>query len=288
MQSLCLKLLSVVTMSCVVPAWAQTCEQLPAPLSIADSDGCLAIVPIAERAAGDTDHEPRVLIVLLHGDGGGSLKQRHIDRWTTVGNALKDAGQVVVFVIRPGYRSPAGDSSGWANPQDDDYTPQNIERVAQALRALRERYRAAKVLLVGHSGGAATSALVLGRHPGAADAALLLGCPCDVPPWRAHRSAQRGRNANWSRSLNPLDAVATIPTETPVITITGAQDDNTLPEFARRWTAEATSRGLAARFEAVHGRDHNSILAWPEIPQRVTELVQALTGDQPPRTVSDP
>ncbi len=277
MQSGYLQWLCVVAMSCAVPAWAQPCGQLPAPRSIADAEGCLAIVPIAEPAAGETGPQPRVLMVLLHGDREGSLEQRHIERWTTVGNTLKGVGHVVVFVIRPGYRSPAGDSSGWANPQDDDYTPQNIERVAQALRALRERYGAAKVLLVGHSGGAATSALVLGRHPGAADAALLLGCPCDVPPWRAHRGAQRGRNVSWGRSLNPLDAVATIPTGTPVIAITGAQDDNTLPEFARRWTAAATARGLAARFEAVEGRDHNSILAWPEIPQRVTELVQALS-----------
>lgn len=81
---------------------------------------------------------------------------------------------------------------------------------------------------------------------------------------------------SWGRSLNPLDAVATIPTGIPVIAITGAQDDNTLPEFARRWTAAASARGLVARFEAVQGRDHNSILTWPEIPQRVTELVQTL------------
>ncbi len=261
----------------ITPAWAQPCKELAAPRTIADTDGCLAIVPVGEQSAGEAGHEPRVLIALLHGDREGSLERRHVERWTAIGERLTGPGRTVVFVIRPGYRSPAGDSSGWANPQDDDYTAQNIERVAQALRGLRERYRAAKVLLVGHSGGAATSALVLGRHPGVADAALLLGCPCDVPPWRAHRSSQRGRNAAWSRSLNPLDAVATIPAGTPVIAITGAQDDNTLPKFAQHWTAAATARGLPARFEAAEGRDHNSILTWPDIPQRVAELVRALS-----------
>jgi pimeloyl-ACP methyl ester carboxylesterase len=199
-----------------------------------------------------------------------------VERWTAIGKDLANKDRRVVFLIRPGYRSPAGDSSGWANPKDDDYTPQNIDRVAQALRVLRERYRAPQLLLVGHSGGAAASALVLGRHPGVADAALLLGCPCDVPRWRMHRSSQRGRDTTWRNSLNPLDAIGTIPAGTPVIAVTGAQDDNTLPEFARRWVAAAAARGLRARFEAAEGRDHDSILAWPEIPQRAAELIEAL------------
>jgi pimeloyl-ACP methyl ester carboxylesterase len=179
-------------------------------------------------------------------------------------------------MIRPGYQSPAGNSSGWANPKDDDYTSENIARVAGALTALKATYKAEKVILVGHSGGAATSALVLGKHPGVADAALLLGCPCDVPPWREHRNAQRGRGGPWANSLNPLDYISTIPACTHVMAVTGSQDDNTLPEFAKRWVEKASASGVLARYADAVGLNHSSIQQWPDIHSRVSELVKSL------------
>lgn len=251
--------------------WAQPCQELPRPRSVDDGQGCLAVVPVS-----DTPGTQRVLLALLHGDSRGELENRHLERWSAIGQSLAAPGRVVVFLVRPGYRSPAGHSSGWANPRDDDYTARNVDRVAQALRQLRQAYQAEKLVLVGHSGGAALSALVLGRHADAADAALLLGCPCDVPPWREHRNRQRGGGSPWSSSLNPLDAVAGLRAATPVWLATGAEDDNTLPIFGQRWAEAAAARGAAARFEAVPGRDHASIQRWPEIPRRVAQLLQAL------------
>lgn len=252
-------------------SFAESCANLPHPRSVADSQGCLAVVPVS-----DTPGERRVVVAMLHGDSVGRLEDRHLERWTGIGQSLTAPGRVVVFLVRPGYRSPAGDSSGWANPRDDDYTAQNVDRVAQALRNLRKAYQADKVVLVGHSGGAATSALVLGRHPDAADGALIMGCPCDVPPWRDHRNSQRGGGGPWLNSLNPLDAVAGVRAGTPVIVATGAQDDNTLPLFGQRWAEAAAARGVAVKFEAVPGRDHASIQRWPEIGRRVGEVVDAL------------
>ncbi len=254
-----------------LPAWGQSCADLPHPRSVADSEGCLAVVPVS-----DSPGPRRVVVAMLHGDGRGSMETRQVDRWTGIGQSLSGAGRVVVFLVRPGYRPPAGDSSGWANPNDDDYTPKNVDRVAQALRNLRTTYQADKVVLVGHSGGAATSALVLGRHPDAADGAVLLGCPCDVPPWREHRNSQRGGGGAWGKSLNPLDAVAGIRAGTPVHVATGAQDDNTLPMFGQRWVETAAARGVAAKFESVPGRDHGSIQAWPQIGKRLGEVLEAL------------
>ncbi len=253
---------------------AQPCASLPADRQVSDArGGCLALVPTGPGQA-----QPRVLIVMLHGDRGGQLEQRHVDAWTRVGRSLLADDRVVVFMIRPGYRSPAGDSSGFANPQDDDYTPANIERVAGALGTLRKDLRPERIVLIGHSGGAATSALVLGRHPGVADAALLLGCPCDVPPWRAHRSAQRGQTYRpWAASLNPLSFIAGIPEGTPVLAATGEQDDNTLPLYAQRWSEAAAGRRVNARSEAVPGLDHSTILGWSDLPARVEALIAAIS-----------
>lgn len=259
------------------PVQAQACADLPPERAVSDGRaGCLALVPVGGPGrAGEAP--PRVLVVMIHGDGTGSLEQRHIDRWLEVGRSLQADDRHAVLMVRPGYRTPAGNSSGWANPRDDDYTAENIARVAGALESLRQALRPQHVVLIGHSGGAATAALVLGRHPGVADAALLLGCPCDVPPWRAHRSAQRGGGDRpWGNSLNPLSFVIGIPPATPVIAATGAKDDNTLPRFALRWVEQATARGVQAVFEEVPGYDHGTILRWTGIPRRLDALIASL------------
>jgi pimeloyl-ACP methyl ester carboxylesterase len=259
------------TLICGV-SWGQNCTELPAEKTVSDQKGgCLALVPVGTPVVAS-----KTLIVMLHGDGEGQLGQRQIDRWTAIGRSLLASDRNVFFMIRPGYQTPVGNSIGWANPKDDDYTAANIARVAGALASLKSTFRAEKVVLVGHSGGAATSALVLGKHPTVADAALLLGCPCDVPPWRDHRNAQRGRGGPWANSLNPLDYTATIPPGTPVIAVTGTQDDNTLPMFAKRWVEKAFSAGVLARYADAVGYNHSSIQQWPDIHLSVTELLNSL------------
>ncbi len=266
------KLACVVLTITTASAWAQQCSDLSSERMVADQrGGCLALVPVA---AAET--EPKVLLVLLHGDSGGVLPQRQLEQWSELGKTLEAPGRQVVLMVRPGYRSPAGDSSGWANPRDDDYTEENISRVAGALAGLRQTYKVDKLVLVGHSGGAATAALVLGRHPSVADAAVLLACPCDVPPWREHRNAQRGRAGVWSRSLNPLVYVSGITAGAPVFAATGIQDDNTLPEFARRWVAQSVEAGVNARFEDVDGFGHANLLHWKGLAERVSWLVSQL------------
>lgn len=253
-------------------AIAQSCKDLPPERSVTDGqEGCLALVPVGNLA-----EDFNTIVVMLHGDGGGVLSTRDIDGWTKIGKSLQAPQRKVMLMIRPGYHSPSGDSSGWANPHDDDYTAENIERVAGALEALRNKYGLKHLVLLGHSGGAATSALVMGKHPGIVDGALLLSCPCDVPPWRAHRNAQRGRSGGWVHSLNPLEYAARIPANSSIMVATGSFDDNTLPKFGSRWAAAASAKGASVKFDDVLGRDHRSIKLWPEIADRIDALVQSL------------
>lgn len=253
-------------------SWGQPCTALPLEKTVSDQKGgCLALVPVGTPVVA-----AKTLIVMLHGDGEGKLGTRQIDRWTAIGNSLAKPDRNVLFMVRPGYQSPAGNSSGWANPKDDDYTEENMARVSGALATLRATYKPEKLILVGHSGGAATSALVLGKHPGAADAALLLGCPCDVPTWRDHRNVQRGKGGPWSNSLNPLQFIPGIPLGTPVWLVTGSEDDNTLPEFSLRWVQQAAAKGVNARYEEAAGLNHSSIQQWPGIAQKVNDLVKQL------------
>jgi pimeloyl-ACP methyl ester carboxylesterase len=266
-------------------AAAQGCATLPQERSIPDGKGCLAVWPFPPHDATNNEKKAqpngRVLIVLLHGDSGGGLAQRHIDRWAKAANNLSGLNQNIVFLVRPGYSSPVGDSSGWANQRDDDYTAENVERVATALHNLKERYQASKVLLLGHSGGAAIASLILGRYPTALDGAILLGCPCDVPVWRQHRGLQRGRQTPWPNSLNPMDVIDKIPTRKMVLAITGSQDDNTLPQFAEAWTTAASARGIRAKFLLAPDQDHTNILLWPGLAEQVKQIIKDLTSARP-------
>ena len=110
-------------------ALAQPCAELPPERMVSDRhSGCLAVLPEGPRNA-----RPQALVVMLHGDRGGELEQRHVDGWLRVGQSLGRDDRTVLFLVRPGYRSPAGDSSGYANPRDDDYTAHNVARVAGAV-----------------------------------------------------------------------------------------------------------------------------------------------------------
>ncbi len=264
---------------------AQGCASLPQDRSIADGKGCLTVWSPSAHTTNGKDQpnqaSPPVLVVLLHGDSGGGLAQRHLDRWAKTANILSGPNQTLVFLVRPGYRSPVGDSSGWANPHDDDYTAGNVTRVATALQNLRVRHNASKVIVVGHSGGAAIAALVLGRFPSSLDGAILLGCPCDVSPWRQHRGAQRGRQTPWPNSLNPMDAAANIPTDKVVLAVTGSLDDNTLPLFAQAWISAVSARGVNARFILAPDLDHTNILLWPGLSEQLRQTINNLTSRAP-------
>ena len=266
-------------------AIAQKCDGLSVERSIPDGKGCLTVwFPKGFDAAGvnsTVNADSRVLVVLLHGDSAGGLAQRHIDRWTRAAKILTEPTQPTIFLVRPGYSSPVGDSSGWANQRDDDYTAENVQRVATALRNLKARYKASKLLLIGHSGGAAIGALLLGRHPDALDGAVLLGCPCDVPTWRQHRSIQRGKQTPWPNSLNPMDAIAQIPTSKVVLAITGSMDDNTLPKFAESWIDAARARGVDAKFISAIDQDHSNIILWPELRLHIKQTINQLTDKSP-------
>jgi pimeloyl-ACP methyl ester carboxylesterase len=61
----------------------------------------------------------------------------------------------------------------------DNWNATNTDAIANAIGALKRRYHARKVVVVGHSGGAAIAANILGRHPELIDAALLVSCPYD-------------------------------------------------------------------------------------------------------------
>ncbi len=154
-----------------------------------------------------------------------------------------------------------GPSAGW---QDGSYTPGRVAALASALDRLRVLHRGKKILLVGHSGGAAIAALLAGRFPASADAYLLAACPCDVMQWRQWRDASTAKPGRWTNSLSPLDEVAKIPAATRIAVLVGNKDDNTPAKFSETYVSRLQRQGVKTRLTYAVGATHVSVLRAPE------------------------
>ena len=226
---------------------AASCGDTPTEEWVKGDGNCLALYTYGSPGdAGSTN-----LIVFLHGDvsrGGGA------DYHTGYAKELADrggAGTISVAMVRPGY--PSGDgrwSEGDLHGRRDHYTEANNATVADGVARLKEHYGATRVVLVGHSGGAAMSGVVMGRYPGVADAAFLISCPCNVERWRSNRRP-------WPRSLSPHDYVDGVSKDAMIVAITGAFDKNTRWSLAERYIASLVQNGGAGEAIKVDGAGHN-------------------------------
>jgi len=206
------------------------------------------------------------LVVLLHGDGGPR------DVYAAYGKRLAQSRRdtTVVLLTRPAFTGPTGKSPG-RNPDKDHYTSGNNALLGQSLTALRNDRNPERMIVVGHSGGAAMAAVATARFPGAADVVILAACPCDVPNWRRHRRAQRGQSGtSWQDSQSPHNFARSISPATKVIAITGAQDDNTLPKFARTYVGRAQGAGADITYYEPKGVTHS----WRSLQGLVDRLIR--------------
>lgn len=238
-----------------------------------NSRHCLVIrtLPPAQASARIT---PKVLVVFLHGDNGGRIELK-ADSGAAAMLAEK-LQAVTVAVQRPGYRSELGVSDGQSGPGDDDYTPQNVGIVADALAQLRSLNPGKKILLVGHSGGAATAGLLASRFPNSADAYLLAACPCDVPAWRQWRGSSAEKKGAWT-SLSPLAEAGKMPPATLISLVVGNKDENTLPLFSESYARALQARGVKTRVTYAMNATHVSVLRSPEFFMLAGELADALS-----------
>ncbi len=238
-----------------------------------DARQCLVIRTLAP---GQTSRiTPKVLVVFLHGDNGGRIELK-ADSGTAAVLAEK-LQAVTIAMQRPGYRSDLGTSDGETGAGDDDYTPRNTEIMATALANLRSLNPGKKILLIGHSGGAAMAALLASRFPGSADAYLLAACPCDVPAWRQWRGSSAGKSGAWSRSLSPLAEAGKVSPDTRMALVVGNKDENTLPQFSETYVRALQARGVKTRVTYAMNATHVSVQRAPEFFMLAGELADALS-----------
>lgn len=191
------------------------------------------------------------VVVFLHGDiSGGGPANYHETIMRVFSARSKDS--LAVALLRPGYDNGQGlKSPGTNHKRRDQYTKKNNDLVAQTLQSLRQAHPDAKLIVVGHSGGAAQLGGIIGRYPDIVDTAILMSCPCDIKKWRAKK-----RPFPRSEKQSAIKFAAKIGPKTKVIALTGARDKNTWPALAEAYVAKAKSAGRDAQFISVAGAGH--------------------------------
>jgi len=202
---------------------AGACESKDVETKVSGNRECIVI-----RRYGDVSIAPKAMLVWLHGDlSSGDPANYHFQ---IAANAARQfsANQVLSFaLVRPGYADGSRHSSGGNRyGRSDLYTMDNVGEVGAAIEHLRQHYKPDRVIIIGHSGGAATAAILLGMEPVLADGVLLVSCPCDLAAWRIGRRP-------WSRSEEPMRWAGKARPSTKVIAVTGSRDDNTSPALAK-------------------------------------------------------
>ncbi|MFQ6023208.1 MAG: alpha/beta hydrolase [Acidiferrobacterales bacterium] len=206
--------------------------------------------------------EKPVLVVVLHGDAPFHKPDYQNAFAATVAANNRDV--VAVGLLRPGYTDPQGNTSDGERGQatGDNWNASNTEAIAHAIGELRRRWHARKVVVAGHSGGAALAANILGRHPALIDAALLVSCPGDAEKWRQHMFEVTGQPVFQGKidTLSPVEQIKGVSDQAIVTMIVGSQDEVVPPTLSERYQAVAAKLGKKVRLIQLRGKKHEIFL----------------------------
>ena len=228
-----------------------------------------------------------VLVVVLHGD---LLGVRAIPPSTyhylfaqKAAGAMDDV--VMAALLRPGYRDNTGEFSEGERglTTGDNYTPEVVNAVAQAVEQLKARFHANRTVLVGHSGGAAITGDLIGQWPSEVNGALVISCPCDLEAWRQHMKTMQNNDPIWSvpiHSISPIDVAGRVSASVVVRLLVGSEDPVAPSEMSQHYAEELRHHDKNVTVTVVPGLYHD-ILLEPVTFDSLAALVQSLKNDPP-------
>jgi pimeloyl-ACP methyl ester carboxylesterase len=223
------------------------------------------------------------LVIVLHGDAPGRKPSYQYLFASKLAQGIP--GSRIVALLRPGYADPFGgrsDGNRGSFSAGENYTPGVVEDLAAAIGEMKTLWGAQRVILIGHSGGAALTADIAALHPGLVQTAILVSCPCDVPAFR-HHMAKSQWDPPWLFpvvALSPLATLQQMDAFTSVVAISGDEDPIALPQYSKSYISAANLRGLNASMISIPRQGHE-ILLLPKVIQLVVGAIQK-TGQPSP------
>lgn len=265
--------LSALLLCCITSAGsAQANQSSPSGETVWLTANGLRLKTVVYRSASVKPGGHPVLVVVLHGD-----LPRPSYHYKFAQKAAAEINNVVIAaLLRSGYTDAMGDrSDGEMGQYDgDNYTPQVVDAVADAIKQLQQKFQPVRTVMVGHSGGSAITGVVLGRWPQLVDAALMVSCPCDVPAWRRHMfEVQKTRI--WLepvKSLSPLDLAGKVSHTVRVRMLVGSDDPVAPPEFSQEYADALRKQGNDVKLTVLPGLKHN-ILLDPKVLEALKDCI---------------
>lgn len=187
---------------------------------------------------------------------------------------------IAVALLRPGYTDPRGHHSEGDDGKrnGDNWNATNTGAIANAIKKLEVRYNTQKVIVAGHSGGAAITANILGLYPELIDAALLVSCPCGyVNKWRKHMFQFTGLPVFKGpiHSLPPITLVENISEEVSIIMMTGTEDKVAPLRISKKYQSAALNAGKNVILIKLPDRHHNTFI-YSKVFKKLSEIINRI------------
>lgn len=198
------------------------------------------------------------LAVVLHGDApfwNPSVQYR-------VAQHLAEQADNVISVgmLRPGYTDDFGRKSDGVRGETvgDNYDDPRVSQIANSINTLKQHYHAKKVVVIGHSGGAAITAKLSGDYPNLVNHAVVISCPCNINAWRKDMLV-RNEYELFRGDLDissPVDLANKVSADTQIDLIIGQDDDTTKPYLTKEYNDVLKKHGKNVSMQVIEG-DHN-------------------------------
>lgn len=209
------------------------------------------------------------LLIALHGDSPFNNPSYH---YRFAKQIAEQADNVIsIGMLRPGYTDHLNRTSDGVRGKTvgDNYDDARIKQIAQAISTLKSHYQASKVILAGHSGGAAISARLVALYPNLIDEVFIVSCPCNINAWRADmykKSNYEGFKGHLDIS-SPVALVGNISEETQINVLVGGKDEVTKPYLSQEYVQALKQANKQVEFALIPG-GHEVFLA-PQVVQAV-------------------
>lgn len=215
------------------------------------------------------------LVFVIHGDAPFSKPGNQYVMAKNIATANKNT--ISIGILRPGYTDAEDITSNGVRglTTGDNYTPENIDAIAEVINKLKSIYHPRKTVIAGHSGGAALAGDIIGTYPALSDAAVLVSCPCNVPKFREHMKELQN-NPIWSaevKSISPVDVAEKINEIEEVVLIIGEQDDVTPIALSREYYEKLKLLQRNVQLILIPGVGHEILLS-TQVLDAVNEILK--------------
>ncbi|AOT08119.1 alpha/beta hydrolase family protein [Pseudoalteromonas luteoviolacea] len=215
-----------------------------------------------------------VLLVALHGDSpfsGPSYQYFFASRL-----AEQSENLVAVGLLRPGYTDAMNQTSDGVRGQTngENYNDERVKQVADAIKELKKRHRAHKVIVAGHSGGGAITAKIAAQFPALMDHAFIVSCPCDINAWRKYLFDRRGWN-QFKGDIDvssPIDLVKNIQSSTKITLMVGDADQITPPSLTKEYKKALDKYNEKSELKIISGG--HDIFLFPEVTSHLEKIIR--------------